>query len=241
MRIDVLTLFPEMFTPLESSIVGRARERGVVDIRLTDIRDFALDKHRIVDDTPYGGGPGMVMKPEPLFAAIESVRPCDRGHVVLLDPQGTRFTQKRAWQLAEKSHLIFICGHYEGVDERVRSAVDEELSIGDYVLTGGELAALVVIDAVTRLVPGALGEARSAKEDSFEGGLLDHPQYTRPAVFRGMEVPPVLLSGHHEQIRRWRRREALQRTLLRRPDLLAEAELTEEDERKLTRLREELS
>lgn len=241
MRIDVLTLFPEMFTPLQSSIVGRARERGIVDIRLTNIRDFALDKHRIVDDTPYGGGPGMVMKPEPLFAAVESVRSSGGAHVVLLDPQGTPFTQKRAWQLAEKSHLVFVCGHYEGVDERVRSAVDEELSIGDYVLTGGELAALVVIDAVTRLVPGALGEARSAQEDSFEDGLLDHPQYTRPAVFRGMEVPSVLLSGHHEQIRLWRRREALQRTLLRRPDLLDKAELTDEDKRKLTRLREQLS
>lgn len=237
MLIDVLTLFPEMFSPLDHSIVGRARERGVVDVRLTNIRDFATDKHRIVDDAPYGGGPGMVMKPEPLFDAIDSIRG-GKEHVVLLDPQGMPFTQQRAWELAEKPHLVLVCGHYEGVDERVRSAVDEELSLGDYVLTGGELAALVVVDAVTRLLPGALGEERSAREDSFEGGLLDHPHFTRPASYRGMDVPEVLLSGHHEQIRRWRRREALRRTWLRRPDLLDEADLDDDDRRMLAELKE---
>lgn len=235
-RIDVLTLFPDMFTPLEASIVGRARQRDIVDIDLTNIRDFATDKHRIVDDTPYGGGPGMVMKPEPLFAAIDSVRSGGE-HVVLLDPQGTPFTQERAWQLADKQHLVFVCGHYEGVDERVRTVVDEEISIGDYVLTGGEVAALVVIDAIVRLLPGALGEEQSAREDSFEGHLLDHPHYTRPASFRGMDVPAVLLSGHHEEIRHWRRRAALHRTLIRRPDLLEKATLSEEDRRVLEQLR----
>jgi len=236
-RVDVLTLFPEMFAgPLDHSIVGRARQRGILDVRLVNIRDFATDKHRIVDDTPYGGGPGMVLKPEPLFAAVEAVRTGPETHVILMDPQGEPFTQKRAWELAEKSHLVLVCGHYEGVDERVRTIVDEELSIGDYVLTGGELPAMVVLDAVCRLLPGALGEAASARQDSFEDGLLDHPHYTRPAVFRGMAVPEVLLSGHHEEIRRWRRREALRRTWLRRPDLLARARLTEEDRRWLAEM-----
>lgn len=235
MRIDVLTLFPEMFTPLEMSIVGRARQRGLVDIRLTDIRHFAKDKHRTVDDSPYGGGPGMVMKPEPLFDAVDAVR-SSKEHVILLDPQGSTFDQARAWQLAEKEHIVLLCGHYEGVDERVRTLADEELSIGDYVLTGGELAALVVIDAVVRLLPGVLGEAESARQDSFEGYVLDHPQYTRPESFRGMDVPAVLLSGHHEEIRKWRRRQALWRTLQRRPDLLAKAALSDEDRRMLAEL-----
>lgn len=235
-RVDVLTLFPEMFAgPIDHSIVGRARQRGLLDVRLINIRDFATDKHRIVDDTPYGGGPGMVLKPEPLYAAVEAVRGPD-SHVILMDPQGQPFTQKRAWQLAEKEHLVLVCGHYEGIDERVRALMDEELSIGDYVLTGGELPAMVVLDAVCRLLPGALGEAASAREDSFEDGLLDHPHYTRPSVFRDMAVPEVLLSGHHEEIRRWRRREALRRTALRRPDLLARARLTEEDRRWLAEM-----
>jgi len=248
MRIDVLTLFPEMFSgPLDHSIVGRARERGLLDVRLTDIRDFTTDKHRQVDDAPYGGGPGMVMKPEPIFAAVEAVAGEAGGsrgggrqaHVVLLDPQGRRFTQSRAWELAAKEHLVLICGHYEGVDERVRSIVDEELSIGDFVLTGGELPAMVVIDAVCRLLPGAIGEADSARQDSFEGFVLDYPHYTRPAEFRGMSAPQVLLSGNHEEIRRWRRRQALRRTLERRPDLLAKAPLSEEDRRLLAELRAE--
>lgn len=258
MRVDVLTLFPEMFVngPLDHSIVGRARERGLLDIRFTNIRDFTVDKHRQVDDTPYGGGPGMVMKPEPLFAAVEAVladaagdgpedglpsgvRNGRRSHVILLDPQGDRFTQARAWELAAKEHLVLICGHYEGVDERVRTIVDEELSIGDFVLTGGELPAMVIIDAVCRLLPGALGEAASAREESFEGLVFDHPHYTRPAEFRGMSVPDVLLSGHHEDIRRWRRRQALRRTMERRPDLLAAASLSDEDRRMLEDLKEQ--
>lgn len=252
MRVDVLTLFPEMFVggPLDYSIVGRARERGLLDLRFTNIRDFTVDKHRQVDDTPYGGGPGMVMKPEPLFAAVEAVLaeaagdapPSDdiggrRSHVILLDPQGHPFTQARAWELAAKEHLVLICGHYEGVDERVRTIVDEELSIGDFVLTGGELPAMVIIDAICRLLPGALGEAASAREESFEGLVFDHPHYTRPPEFRGMSVPDVLLSGHHEEIRRWRRREALRRTMERRPDLLARARLSEEDRQILQSLR----
>lgn len=238
--VHVLTLFPEMFVgPLDHSIVGRARQRGILEVRLVNIRDFTTDKHRIVDDTPYGGGPGMVMKPEPLFAAIEAVRQGPHSHVILMDPQGQRFTQKRAWELAQKEHLVLVCGHYEGVDERVRTIVDEELSIGDYILTGGELPAMVVLDAVCRLLPGALGEAASAREESFEGGLLDHPHYTRPAVFRGMAVPEVLLSGHHEEIRKWRRREALKRTWLRRPDLLEKACLTDEDRRWLAEIQAE--
>lgn len=240
MRVHVLTLFPEMFAgPLDHSIVGRARQRGILEVQLVNIRDFTTDKHRIVDDTPYGGGPGMVMKPEPLFAAIESVRESSATHVILMDPQGHPFTQKRAWELAQKPHLVLVCGHYEGVDERVRTLVDEELSIGDYVLTGGELPAMVVLDAVCRLLPGALGEAASAQEESFEDGLLDHPHYTRPAVFRGMAVPDVLLSGHHAEIRRWRRREALRRTWLRRPDLLEGRALSAEEQRLLAEFRAE--
>ncbi len=248
MRIDVLTLFPEMFGgPLDYSIIGRARKQGLLDLRLTNIRDFATDKHRQADDTPYGGGPGMVMKPEPIYAAVEAVTAdaassaaegeVAKPHVILLDPQGLPFTQARAWELAEKEHIVLICGHYEGVDERVRAIVDEELSIGDFVLTGGELPAMVVIDAVCRLLPGALGEADSARQDSFEGFVLDCPHYTRPFEFRGMTVPDVLLSGNHEQIRLWRRREALRRTLERRPDLLEKAPLSEEDRRLLAELR----
>lgn len=250
MRIDVLTLFPEMFAgPLDHSIVGRARERGLLDVRLTNIRDFTFDKHRQADDTPYGGGPGMVMKPEPIFAAVEAVtegataesseQAGAKPHIILLDPQGTPFTQARAWELAEKDHVVLICGHYEGIDERVRSIVDEELSIGDFVLTGGELPAMIIIDAVCRLLPGAIGEADSARQDSFEGLVLDHPHYTRPADFRGMKVPDVLLSGNHEEIRRWRRKQALRRTLERRPDLLAKADLSDEDRRLLDELQAE--
>lgn len=251
MRVDVLTLFPEMFVgPLDHSIVGRARDRGLLDVRLTDVRDFTVDKHRQVDDTPYGGGPGMVMKPDPIFAAVEAVieqartahgnAQCNAPRVILLDPQGAPFTQARAWELAAKKHLVLICGHYEGVDERVRTIVDEELSIGDFVLTGGELPAMVIIDAVCRLLPGAIGESASAQEESFEGLVFDHPHYTRPAQFRGMAVPDVLLSGHHEEIRLWRRRQALRRTLERRPDLLAKASLSDEDRQMLAELQSEV-
>lgn len=242
MRIDVLTIFPGMFTgPLSESIVGRARERGLVEIYIHDVRDFARDKHRTTDDYPFGGGAGMVMKPEPLFAAVESVLGQATGpyRVMLMTPQGCLFTQDVAHKLATESHLILICGHYEGVDERVREAlVTDEISIGDYVLTGGELPAMVVIDAVTRVIPGVLDEESVAAE-SFSSGLLDYPQYTRPREFRGMKVPDVLVSGDHEKVRIWRRRQALARTLERRPDLLARATLSPEDRRLLDEVRRE--
>jgi tRNA (guanine37-N1)-methyltransferase len=237
MRIDVLTLFPEMFAgPLDASIVGRAREHGVIEIRVVNIRDFSSERHAIVDDYAYGGGGGMVMKPEPIFAAVEAMR-CGGGcreRVILMSPQGRRFDQLTVAELARYQHLIIICGHYEGVDERVREHLaDEEVSIGDYVLTGGELPAMVVVDAVTRLLPGALGAECGATADSFASGLLEHPHYTRPAEFRGWRVPEVLLSGDHEAIRLWRREQALRRTRERRPDLLERAELSEEDRRLL--------
>jgi tRNA (guanine37-N1)-methyltransferase len=221
-RIDVLTLFPGMLAgPLDESMVKRARQQRLLDLRLVNIRDFALDQHRTVDDTPYGGGPGMVLKPEPLFAAVESIR-TPGSRVILLTPQGRLFRQSVAVELAQLPHLVLICGHYEGVDERVREhLVDDELSIGDYVLTGGELPALVLIDAVTRLLPGVLGASESVVEESHSGGLLEYPHYTRPANFRGWQVPDILLSGNHGAIARWRRHQALQRTRARRPELLS--------------------
>jgi tRNA (guanine37-N1)-methyltransferase len=221
LRIDVITLFPGMFRgPFDESIVARARAAGLVDIRVHDLRDWSTNRHRTVDDYPYGGGAGMVLKPEPLFAAIESLRG-ERGYVILLTPQGEPFRQGRAQELAGREHLIFVCGHYEGVDERVREhAVDHELSIGDYVLSGGELPAMVVIDAIVRLLPGALGSPHSTVEESHAAGLLEYPQYTRPADFRGWRVPDILLSGHHGEIARWRRAQAIRRTRARRPDLL---------------------
>jgi tRNA (guanine37-N1)-methyltransferase len=221
MRFDVLTLFPEMFEgPLGHSILGRAIERGLLRVGLTNIRDFATDRHRTVDDYPYGGGPGMVMKPGPIFDAAESVaRP--GSPIILLSPRGRLFSQRIAAELAEHRHLVLICGHYEGVDERVRDHLaTDELSIGDYVLTGGELAAMVVIDAVARLVPGVLGGVASTSEESHSRGLLEYPHYTRPPDFRGHAVPEVLLSGHHAEIARWRRQRALLETATRRPDLL---------------------
>lgn len=234
MRIDILTIFPEMFTgPLTSSILKRAIEKGILQISLVNFRDYAPDKHRRVDDYPFGGGAGMVMKPEPIFLAWEAVARDCSGTVprtILLSPQGKVFNQSMAAALAEESHLVFICGHYEGVDERVRrNLVTDEISIGDYVLTGGELGAMVIIDSVARLVPGVLGDDRSKEEETFADGLLEYPQYTRPRSFRGMEVPEVLLSGHHEQIRRWRRQQSLLRTWKRRPDLLEKADLSAEE------------
>ena len=233
MRIDILTIFPGMFRgPFEESIVKRAVEKGIVQIFLHDIRDYASDRHRTVDDYPYGGGPGMVMKPEPLFAAVEDVQgqAAERGPVVLLTPQGRLFDQEVAVELARHDRLILICGHYEGVDARVHEHLaTDEISIGDYVLSGGELAAMVVVDAVVRQLPGALGSPLSTADDSFAQGLLEHPQYTRPADFRGMSVPEVLLSGNHGEIARWRRQQSLLRTAQRRPDLLARADLTEEE------------
>src|SRR6266567_5347253 len=223
MKIDVLTLFPEMFTgPLDVSIVQRARTTGVLDLRIRNLRDYTHDRHKTVDDKPFGGGPGMVLKPEPLFEAVENLAN-DRTQVILLTPVGRTFNQAIARELAEREHLLFICGSYEGVDERVREAlVDDEISIGDYVLTNGGLPAMLVIDAVTRLLPGALGDDESASDESFSQGLLEYPHYTRPAEFRGMKVPDILLSGHHAEIEKWRREQARMRTAQRRPDLLPE-------------------
>jgi tRNA (guanine37-N1)-methyltransferase len=228
MRIDVVTIFPELFDlPLRTSIIGRAAEQGLVDFGVHDLREDGLGRHRSVDDYPYGGGAGMVMRPEPLFAAIEPLR-TDGAHVILLDPAGERLTDAVARDLARHPRLALVCGRYEGIDERVRTLVDREVSIGDYVLTGGELPALVLIDTIVRLLPGAIAEA-SHTGDSFAAGLLEHPQYTRPETYREMAVPPVLLSGNHGEVDRWRRREALRRTLARRPDLLESAPLTDAD------------
>jgi len=233
MRIDILTIFPGMFRgPFEESIVKRAVEKGVVQVFLHDIRDYASDRHRTVDDYPFGGGQGMLMKPEPLFAAVEDVQgqAPERGPIVLLTPQGRLFNQEVAVELARQDRLIIICGHYEGVDARVHEHLaTHEISIGDYVLSGGELAAMVVVDAVVRQIPGALGSPLSSADDSFAQGLLEQPQYTRPADFQGMGVPEVLLSGNHAEIARWRRQQSLLRPARRRPDLLARAELTEEE------------
>ena len=239
MKFDILTLFPGMFDgPFGESIIRRAIEGGLIEIRLHNIRDYAFDRHRTTDDYPYGGGAGMVMKPEPLAACIEKVsadRPSAR--VILTSPQGKPFNQSLAAELARDEELIIICGRYEGVDERVRELfVDDEISLGDFVLTGGEIAAMVIVDAVSRLLPGVLGSDESAAGDSFSDGLLEYPQYTRPPEFRGAAVPDMLLSGNHQEIARWRRRMALQRTWLKRPDLLAAARLTEEDRKYLQEL-----
>ncbi|EHQ91416.1 tRNA (guanosine(37)-N1)-methyltransferase TrmD [Desulfosporosinus youngiae] len=221
MQITVVTLFPEMFVPLQESIIKRAQEAGLIEIRLINFRDYAASKHKNVDDVPYGGGAGMLLKPEPIFAAIRDLPQTSAGRrLILMSPQGQVFHQEKAKQWSEQEELVFICGHYEGFDERIRELADEEVSLGDYVLTGGELAAMVMIDAVVRLIPGVLGEEASAEEDSHSIGLLEYPQYTRPADFEGQKVPDVLLSGHHAQIKRWRRKESLRRTFLRRPDLI---------------------
>ncbi|HEY8450167.1 MAG TPA: tRNA (guanosine(37)-N1)-methyltransferase TrmD [Bacillota bacterium] len=240
MRIDVLTIFPDFFaSPLNQALAYHARERGLIDVRVHNLRDFTTDRHRTVDDYPFGGGPGMVMKPEPFFRAVEAIRAegSQPDRIILLTPQGRLFNQQLAWELSRERHLVLACGRYEGVDERVAAALaTDEISIGDYVLSGGELPALVVIDAVMRLIPGVLGDAESARQDSFSDGLLEGPQYTRPRVYRGMSVPEILLSGNHEAIRRWRRQQALLRTLRRRPDLLARAVLSDEDRRWLAEM-----
>ncbi|MBP1961135.1 tRNA (guanosine(37)-N1)-methyltransferase TrmD [Paenibacillus aceris] len=238
MRIDVLTLFPEMFDGVfSSSILGKARDKGIVSLNTVNFRDYSNNKHNTVDDYPYGGGGGMVLKPEPIFAAVEDLpkhQSADQDpvkpRVILMCPQGTPFSQKIAEELSNEEHLVFICGHYEGYDERIRQyLVTDELSIGDYVLTGGELPAMVVIDSVVRLLPGVLGNEMSAVTDSFSTGLLEYPHYTRPAKFREWEVPEMLLSGHHENVKRWRRKESLFRTLDRRPDLLEGREFSKEE------------
>lgn len=235
MQFHIVTLFPELFeSVLAATMLKKGQERGALEFHLHNIRDHARDKHRVTDDTPYGGGQGMVMKVDPLVAAIEATG-CGtpRPHRILLCPQGRILSHERVRALAEKPALTLVCGRYEGVDGRVRHYVDEELSIGDFILSGGEIAALVVIDAVSRYVPGVLGCATSAEEESFRDHLLEHPQYTRPPEFRGQRVPDVLLGGDHQAIARWRRREALRRTRLVRPDLLSRAELTEADRRLL--------
>lgn len=239
MHFHVVTLFPELFASvIEATMLKKGRERGAIDFTFHDIRAHATDRHRVTDDTPYGGGAGMVMKPEPLVAAIEATGTgAGRPHRLLLTPQGAGFDAARARALAARPALALVCGRYEGVDERVRGYVDEELSIGDVVVSGGEIAAVVVIDAVARLVPGVLGCAESAERESFQDGLLEYPQYTRPPAFRGARVPEVLLSGDHAAIARWRRRESLRRTLERRPDLLDRAALSDEDRRILDALK----
>jgi tRNA (guanine37-N1)-methyltransferase len=258
MTFDIVTIFPAMIEqPLAAGIVGRAIERGILDVKVRDLRDFTTDRHRVVDDVPYGGGPGMILKPEPIFRALDAIAG-ERGEgltVIMTSPQGRRFTQAEAERLSGLEHIVLLCGRYEGFDERVRERVTEELSIGDYVLTGGELAALVVLDAVARFVPGVVGDEQSVALDTFSRGLLNHPQYTRPAEIglgapsaangsegtasaeRILRVPEVLMSGNHGEIRRWRKREALIRTLARRPDLLDVATLDEEEEQMLRELK----
>lgn len=245
MTVDIVTIFPVMVAePLKAGVVGRAIDRGMLDVKVRDLRDFTTDRHRVVDDVPYGGGPGMVLKPDPFFRALDAIGD-ERGGpltVVLTSPQGRRFTQAEAQRLSAQSHLVLLCGRYEGFDDRVRERVTDELSIGDYVLSGGELPALVVFDAVARLVPGVVGDEQSVAQESFSRGLLDFPQFTRPpevtlaGAERTLRVPDVLLSGNHAEIRRWRKREALARTLDRRPDLLATAVLDEEEKELLKEL-----
>ncbi len=235
MKIDILSLFPEMFEGvLHSSIMKKAQEQQAASFQVTDFRDYATNKHRKVDDYPYGGGAGMVLKPEPLFAAVEDVT-CtsdSKPRVILMCPQGERFTQKKAEELAEAQHLVFICGHYEGYDERIREhLVTDEISLGDFVLTGGEVASMAIIDSVVRLLPDVLGNDQSAVHDSFSTGMLEHPQYTRPATFNGLEVPPVLLSGNHAEIEKWREEQAFLRTAERRPELLEDAPLTKHQQK----------
>lgn len=232
MQFDILTLFPEMFSgPMTESILKRAQESNLITVRLHNIREYATDKHRVTDDTPAGGGGGMVMKPEPLIAAIQAVKQESACPVILMSPQGRVFTQKVAQELSQHERLMLVCGRYEGVDERVLEiAITDEISIGDFVLTGGELAAMILVDAVSRLIPGVLGAEMGAAQDSHATGLLEHPHYTRPSDFQGHPIPSVLLEGHHAKIEAWRRQESIRRTWQRRPDMLATAPLTEEEQ-----------
>jgi tRNA (guanine37-N1)-methyltransferase len=246
MQFEVFTLLPDVFPPyLESSILQRARQRGLIDVRIHNIRDYTHDKHHTTDDTPYGGGGGMVMKPEPVFEAVESVLGIASGQaqppsipVILLTPQGRVFTQRVAEELSRHERIALLCGRYEGVDERIREhLVTDEISVGDYVLTGGELPALLIIDAVSRLIPGVLGDPTGAEDDSHSMGLLEYPHYTKPSGFRGWKVPEVLLSGDHGKIEKWRREQALQRTLQKRPDMIEKAQLSEAEKRFLEKLK----
>ncbi|CQR71429.1 tRNA (guanine-N(1)-)-methyltransferase [Sporomusa ovata DSM 2662] len=244
MRIDIISLFPEMFTgPLGHSILKRAQDNGLISIHVTNPRDFTYDKHRIVDDAPFGGGAGMVMKPEPIFRAVESVVSANnalRRRIIIMCPGGQSFDQAKARELAGYEQLVFLCGHYEGIDARIREhVVDEAISIGDYVLTGGELPAMVITDAVARMIPGVLGADDSAQHDSFYNGLLEYPHYTRPREFNGWEVPEILLSGDHAKIEKWRRKESLRATLERRPDLMNNVELDPLDDKLLQEIKSE--
>lgn len=245
MRIDVLTLFPGMFAgPMGESIIGKAREKDLLEMNVSNFRDYSDNKHHTVDDYPYGGGAGMLLKAQPIFdnlAAIEQATPTTKKRVILLDPAGKKFDQRMAEEFSQEEHLIFICGHYEGYDERIRTLVTDEVSLGDYVLTGGELGAMVMIDATVRLLPEVLGNETSAQTDSHSTGLLEHPQYTRPADFRGLAVPEVLLNGNHKLIEEWRLKESLRRTYTRRPDMLAKLELTPEMKKLLAEIKNELS
>lgn len=242
MIFSILTLFPNIFeSPLQESIIKKAAERGLVEFNVINIRDFAEDTHRTCDDAPYGGGPGMVMKIEPIWRAMQHVEQTfGRPKYVLLSPQGRVFDEDIAVRLSGRHHVCLVCGRYEGLDERVLALVDEEISIGDYVLSGGEIPALVVIDAVARCIPGVLGNEQSSVDESFNGGLLEYPQYTRPDAFMGMDVPSVLLSGNHEEIRKWRRKEALKKTIFKRPDLMNRFEPSEEDRRFIREIMEDI-
>ncbi|HGI0794547.1 TPA: tRNA (guanosine(37)-N1)-methyltransferase TrmD [Streptococcus pyogenes] len=238
MKIDILTLFPEMFAPLEHSIVGKAKEKGLLDIHYHNFRDYA-EKARHVDDEPYGGGQGMLLRAQPIFDTIEQIE-AKKPRIILLDPAGKPFTQAYAEELALEEELIFICGHYEGYDERIKTLVTDEISLGDFVLTGGELAAMTMVDATVRLIPQVLGKESSHQDDSFSSGLLEYPQYTRPYDYRGMTVPDVLMSGHHERIRLWRLEESLKKTYLRRSDLLEHYNFSEEERKLLDKIKEAL-
>ncbi|MDL1965142.1 MAG: tRNA (guanosine(37)-N1)-methyltransferase TrmD [Candidatus Desulfofervidus auxilii] len=242
MRFTIITLFPDFFSsPLKTSILGKAIKNQKIKVDVINIRDFAAGKHKVSDDAPYGGGKGMVMKPEPIIKAIKSIREDNSAAwVTLLSPQGRLFNQILAGELSQKRHLVLICGHYEGVDQRVRYFIDDEVSLGDFILTGGEPAALCIIDAVARLLPGVIGKPQSLEEESFSEGLLEYPQYTRPAEYAGHKVPEILLSGHHKNIAQWRRQQAILHTLLLRPDLLLSAHLTEEDKEFLKRICEQI-
>jgi len=238
-KFNIVTIFPEMFSsPFKESIIKRAVERRIVEINIYDLRNFTHDRHKVTDDYPYGGGAGMMMKPEPLAKAIEELNRESKSRVILMTPQGDRLTQSRVKKMSQENRLTILCGRYEGIDERIRAHfVDDEISIGDYILTGGEIPAMVLVDAIVRLIPGVLGDEASTEEDSFSYSLLEYPQYTRPENFRGFKVPDVLLSGNHEKIRRWRRKESLKRTYNRRPDLLEKAELSDDDKKILEEIR----
>lgn len=241
MIIDILTLFPEMFKgPFEESIIKKAVNRKIIKINIINIRDFSKDKHKKVDDYPYGGGAGMLLKPEPVFDAVDAItsniKDLSKTRIILMTPQGNLLNQEKVKEISKYEHLIIICGHYEGFDERIRLLVDEEISIGDYITTGGELPAMVLTDAVVRLIPGVIGGENSLNEESFENGLLEYPQYTRPEVYRNLKVPDVLLSGNHEEIKRWRHKESLKRTLIRRPDMLEKLKLSEDDKKYIKKL-----